>query len=513
MTLSAARIVACYWCPCEEEPLTVSYDRLGRVAVITIDRPERRNAVDSTTADLLHDAFVDFETDSEVDVAILTGAGGHFSSGADLKTFDLVDTAEGPLGFTRMKVSKPTLAAIEGYCVAGGLEMAMWCDLRIAGAGAVFGFFERRFGVPLIDGGTQRLPRLVGAGMAMELILTGRRVEADEAHAIGLVNAVTADGDALGVALEWAGRISQFPQLTVRTDRMALLDGLGLSLVDGLARERDYGLRVMDQARKGAARFAAGSGRGGRMVGWLAPVPDTEFEEIEEAPADQEPTPTAPQPEPSEAWANVAVRPGIDLEAVELVWGLPPAASAPGVLVIPERGVIDDDVRLFVERLSNSGFLTLAAEIPDPRTHAPSQVGLAVDAAIARLLKHPVARSDEVGLIGYGIGGGVAMWYATVDDRVAGVVSYSGSMPNSDYNPRYEESRAAYLGHYAGADATVSPQYAYELEMALRDKSIDATFNIYPRAGEDELRLVEGDVPPDADRAFRRTVSFLTRTL
>lgn len=493
--------------------MTISYERDGRVAVITIDRPDRRNAVDGATAALLHEAFVDFEADTEADVAILTGAGGHFSSGADLKSFDLLDSAQGPLGFTRMRVSKPTLAAIEGYCVAGGLEMALWCDLRVAATGAVFGCFERRFGVPLMDGGTQRLPRIVGLGVAMEMILTGRSVEADEAHAIGLVNAVVADGQALATALEWAGRICQFPQLTVRTDRMALLDGLGLSLTDGLARERDYGLRVMDQAHKGAARFAAGSGRGGRLVGWLSPVPDTGLEDIDREMTAPPPAGKEPTPAPAEAWEKVEVRSGIDLEAVELVWGLPPAASAPGILVIPETGAIDDHVRLLVERLSNAGFLTLGCEIPDPRTHAPSQVGLAIDAAVGRLLHHPVARSGEVGLLGYGPAGGVAMWYASIDDRVAAVVSYAGKMPNSDYNPRFEESRASFLGHYGGADVSVSPQYAYDLEMTLRDRSIDATFNIYRDAGEGELRLDETDEPSDANRAFRRTVSFLTRTL
>ena len=244
--------------------MSVTYETHERVGVVTVDRPDRRNAIDRATAVALKEAWQQFDTDNSTDVGILYGAGAVFSSGADLKAFDLVADRDGFLGFTLLRVSKPTIAAIEGYCVAGGLEMALWCDLRVAADDAVFGCFERRWGVPLVDGGTQRLPRIVGLGRAMDMILTGRPVDATEAMSMGLVNRVTEPGEALHGAIELAKQIAAFPQTTVRTDRAAVLDGLGLT--GGLEYERHHGLEALRVAREGAARFAMGEGRHGEGV-------------------------------------------------------------------------------------------------------------------------------------------------------------------------------------------------------------------------------------------------------
>lgn len=247
--------------------MSVHYDLRGTTAVITIDRPERRNAISLETADQLLEAWQQFERDEDAAVGILTGSGGVFSAGADLKDFDLVDRPEGFLGFTRTVVSKPTIAAVEGYCVAGGLEMALWCDLRVAGESATFGCFERRFGVPLVDGGTQRLPRIIGLSRALDMILTGRPVDAQEALRIGLADRIAPEGTALDHALELAGLIASFPQPTVRSDRLALLEGLGTPISEGLIIERGYGLGVLDTAAEGAAQFDDGAGRGGANLG------------------------------------------------------------------------------------------------------------------------------------------------------------------------------------------------------------------------------------------------------
>jgi enoyl-CoA hydratase len=242
------------------------YDRAGDVAVITVDRPERKNAIDRETARQLGELWDRFEEDDDALVGVLHGANGTFSAGADLQAMDLEDGPDGWLGFTRKEVSKPTIAAIEGHCVAGGLEMALWCDLRVAADSATFGCFERRFGVPLVDGGTQRLPRVVGLGRALEMILTGRAVDSEEAHDWGLVNRVVDDGQARAEAVEMGKLIAEFPQETVRTDRAAVYDGLGASLDQGLAAEAWHGSRALDVAAEGADRFAGGEGRGGEGV-------------------------------------------------------------------------------------------------------------------------------------------------------------------------------------------------------------------------------------------------------
>jgi enoyl-CoA hydratase len=244
------------------------YERIGAASVLTIDRPQRRNAVDDATARSFRQGLRDFEADEEARVLVLTGAGGEaFCAGADLKALDLEpDHSEGPMGPTRLTPAKPAIAAVDGWCLAGGVELALWCDLRIATPGSTFGLFERRWGVPLLDGGTQRLPRTIGMGRALELILTGRPVDAEEALRIGLVNEVVAPGAHLERALELAERIASFPQETMLADRRAALEGFGLPLADGLALEHKLGRETLHIAVKGAARFSAGQGRHGEGV-------------------------------------------------------------------------------------------------------------------------------------------------------------------------------------------------------------------------------------------------------
>jgi enoyl-CoA hydratase len=244
-------------------------ERRGSAWLVTIDRPDRRNAIDGATARRLREAFDAFEADDEAAVLVLTGSGPEaFCAGADLKALDTLDpdAPGGPLGFTRLQASKPTIAAVAGYAVAGGLELALWCDLRVADETAVFGCAERRWGVPLIDGGTQRLPRIVGQGHALDLILTGRMVAAAEARAIGLVTTVVPAGTHLNAALALAGSIAAFPQDTLRSDRQATLAALGRPLPDGLALEAGLGRESLAAGLGGAQRFAAGAGRGGQGV-------------------------------------------------------------------------------------------------------------------------------------------------------------------------------------------------------------------------------------------------------
>jgi enoyl-CoA hydratase len=250
----------------------VRYERVGAAAVLTIDRPDRRNAVDGPTAERLLEGVEDFEADDGARVLVLTGAGAiSFCAGADLKALDTyagrLSLPDGPMGFTRRTPSKPTIAAIGGWCLAGGLELALWCDLRVAAEGSTLGFPERRWGVPLIDGGTQRLPRIVGMGRALDLILSGRLVGTDEALAMGLLTEVVAAGEHLARALEMAEGLAAFPQETMLADRRAALEGFGLPLADGLALEAQAGPAVFADAVAGAARFAGGEGRGGAGTG------------------------------------------------------------------------------------------------------------------------------------------------------------------------------------------------------------------------------------------------------
>ena len=252
------------------EPVT--YERSGAAAILTIDRQERRNAVDGPTAELLAEGYDRFEADDDARVLILTGAGGvAFCAGADLKAVESfaprLGLADGPLGFTRHTPSKPTIAAISGWCLAGGFELALWCDLRIAAEGSTLGFPERRWGVPLIDGGTQRLPRIAGLGRALDLILTGRMVPVEEAHAMGIVTEIVPAGDHLTRSLEIAEALARFPQKTMLADRRSAIEGSGLPLDQGLALEARAGAETFAVAQRGAARFAAGEGRGGAGAG------------------------------------------------------------------------------------------------------------------------------------------------------------------------------------------------------------------------------------------------------
>ena len=251
----------------------VRIGRQGPVFTITLDRPHCRNAVDGPTALALRAAFEAFEADGDARVAVLTGAGGHFCAGADLAAIgdparrnpiEPSGSAPGPMGPTRMAFSKPVIAAVEGYAVAGGLELALMCDLRVAARGATFGVFCRRWGVPLIDGGTVRLPRIVGMGRALDMILTGRAVAADEALAMGLATTVVDDGQALVAAQQLAARIAGFPQRCMNADRSSAYTQWDLNLATALQREGSAGFDVVAaEGVAGAARFAAGAGRHG----------------------------------------------------------------------------------------------------------------------------------------------------------------------------------------------------------------------------------------------------------
>jgi enoyl-CoA hydratase len=251
--------------------VSVRFEVEGPVAVVTIDRPERRNAVDAPTAAALVEAFRRFDGDGSLSVAILTGAGGTFCAGADLKAIaegdglKVAEHGDGPMGPTRMRLGKPVIAAIEGHAVAGGLELALWCDLRVAARDAVLGVFNRRFGVPLIDLGTVRLPRLIGQGRALDLILSGRPVDAGEALSMGLVNRITEPGQARAGALELARRLAAFPQAGLRNDRLSAIEQGGMSEEDAMRNEFRRGLETLasGEAGEGAARFAAGEGRHG----------------------------------------------------------------------------------------------------------------------------------------------------------------------------------------------------------------------------------------------------------
>lgn len=250
--------------------MNVRIERSGPITTVVIDRPHARNAVDGPTAAALAQAFRDFDADDSQAVAVLYGDGGTFCAGADLKAIgtergnQVAEDGDGPMGPTRMRLSKPVIAAIEGHAVAGGLELATWCDLRVAASDAVLGVFCRRWGVPLIDGGTVRLPRLIGTGRAMDLILTGRPVDAWEAERIGLVNRVVPVGTARAEAEALALALSEFPQACLRNDRLSMLDQEGQSEEQALLGEYHHGLRSLEAgALEGAARFAGGEGRHG----------------------------------------------------------------------------------------------------------------------------------------------------------------------------------------------------------------------------------------------------------
>lgn len=248
----------------------IQVEKLDEITVVTLDRPEVRNAVDRATAEALAEAWRDFDADEDARVGVLCGAHGTFCAGADLKALArgepnrLEPEGDGPMGPSRMLLSKPVVAAIGGHAVAGGLELALWCDLRVVEQSAVMGVFCRRWGVPLIDGGTVRLPRLIGLSRALDLILTGRPVDADEALQIGLANRVVPDGQAREAALDLACQIARFPQVCMRSDRRSAYEQGGLEIQAALAREFELGQAALAaETRAGASRFAQGKGRGG----------------------------------------------------------------------------------------------------------------------------------------------------------------------------------------------------------------------------------------------------------
>ena len=250
--------------------MTVRVEQDGPVTIVTLDRPEVRNAVDRPTADALAEAFRAFESDETASVAVLTGAGGHFCAGADLKAVAtgngnrVAPDGDGPMGPTRLRLGKPVLAAIEGYAVAGGLELACWADLRVAARDAVLGVFCRRWGVPLIDGGTVRLPRLIGQSRALDLVLTGRAVDAEEALSMGLVNRVVEPGRALTAARALAHELAALPQTCLRQDRLGVLEQWGVTEEEAMSEELQRGLVSLEaDAVQGARRFSEGAGRHG----------------------------------------------------------------------------------------------------------------------------------------------------------------------------------------------------------------------------------------------------------
>ncbi len=254
------------------ETNTVRTDRDGPLFVVTLDRPGVRNAIDGPTATALAQAFRAFDADSGLAVAVLTGAGGTFCSGFDLtalfdeqRNLQVSESGDAPLGVSRMLLSKPVIAAVEGYAVAGGLEIALWCDLRVAAEDAVFGVYNRRWGVPLVDGGTVRLPRLIGHSHALDLILTGRGVSGQEALMMGLANRIVPKGKALQAALALAGDLARFPQQCLRADRLSSYEQWPLSIEEGLRNEARRGLETMQsgEAQAGARRFVDGHGRHG----------------------------------------------------------------------------------------------------------------------------------------------------------------------------------------------------------------------------------------------------------
>lgn len=462
--------------------MSVEYEVRDGVAVIAINRPERRNAVDRATATALGEAWRRFDRDASAAVAVFTGRGGHFSAGADLKAFDLVDTPEGFLGFTRMWVSKPTIAAVEGACVAGGLEMALWCDLRVAGRSAFFGCLERRFGVPLVDGGTQRLPRVVGLGRALDLILTGRVVAADEALAMGLVNRVVDDGEALEESIRMAKAIASFPRETVLTDRRAVWEGIGRSLEEGLEIERRIGSTVLDVAAEGARRFAQGEGRSGAPVVGVG-------------------SPSSGLDSPSGGSHRV------------------------GLLVVPDRWGVTPSVREVAEELCREGFVT---NIPDLSglfaSTGPAVAGgeaADLDAVLRRLVTElnelvddPRVAGGRVGVLGFGAGAGLALWLAALDRRVSACVTFGAYMPLGR-RPGFRRARAAFLGHSGEEDPKADPRSAYLMEKELRELGLDATFYVYPEAGADfwDPEKPEAYKLGAARLAWERTIGFLNRVL
>lgn len=458
--------------------MSVDYQRRGRVAVITVDRPGVRNAIDRTTARTLGDAWRTFDGDDRVDVGVLYGAGGHFSAGADLKAFDLVDDPDGYLGFTRLTVDKPTIAAVEGYCVAGGLEMALWCDLRVAAESAVFGCLERRFGVPLVDGGTVRLPRIVGLGVALEMILTGREVPADEALVIGLANEIVPSGTTLDRAVALGEEIASYPQPTVRSDRASTLGGIGRSTTEALALERRLGASVMDTAAAGAGRFAAGAGRGAAVV--------VDFSSSVQG----------------------GDRPEVDAEdRVDPLLTRP--ASGHGRLILVVASDAEAGWRPDVEaRLQDMGYVTYPVTASGDLEVDLTELGRVVD----DLMRSPAVLGDTVGIVALGAGAIPALHFSTMDRRVRAVVELSGQQPRT--SPSFRLAAASYLGHHGSADERPDIISSFHMESHLRDMGVDATFHTYRGVGPEFFVPGADDHNPAlADVMWQRTRLFLNRSI
>lgn len=513
-----------------EDGTTVRYERSGPVAVITIDRSERRNAVDAAAASALAEAWMRFDEDGSAAVGVLWGAGGVFSAGADLRAFDLEDRPGGFLGFTRTQVGKPTIAAVEGHCVAGGLEMALWCDLRVAAESAVFGCYERRFGVPLVDGGTQRLPAVVGLGVALDLILTGRSVPAEEAYRIGLVNRLVPEGEALTAAIELGRLIAAFPQATVRSDRAAVLAGLGVPSSVGLQNERRLGLSVLAVAARGAARFAAGEGRGGAMAGDAPVVEDAPPVDAagpspaEEAPAHSpellSPAAEAPATPMRQVVVEVtpdssaAIRVDTPLGEVSGYLALPRRGRGPGVVLVGEWSDSGAQLRESADRLAAAGFVAFAADVFEGDESVGPESALLLESAIDYVLAHQAAGIGGVGLVGFCKGGDLALRETATNESVRACVSFCGAPAPEDPAPDFASSRAAYLGHCAQEDEWTPPHRGDALEAELRGLGLDATFHAY--AGTRHGFFDEGRAafdPASAELAWERTISFLRRTL
>jgi enoyl-CoA hydratase len=466
--------------------VTVTYETRGRVAIISIVRPDVRNAVDRATARALGAAWHRFDDDDHVDVGILYGAGGNFSAGADLKAMDLEDHPDGFLGFTRMEVGKPTIAAVEGYAVAGGLEMALWCDLRVAASSAVFGCFERRFGVPLVDGGTQRLPRIIGEGLALELILTGRPVEAEEAHAVGLVNTVVGDGESLAYAVLLAERIADAPQPTVRSDRLALLQGSGRPMEEALEIERQHGLNVIDLAAEGAARFVEGAGRSG--------VPTT----------------LSPPPTPEHTAEVIQIDDEDELEVIEdgaaSHLRIPTTGVGKGALVLDGPGSEE-----MADRLVELGYVVEVAKLGGDGT---SESSLAViQTGLETLLHSGVVVGEQVAIVAAGEAAGAAMWASTLETRIGAVVVF-GPVGTDSERPGYRLADAAYMGHHGAFEDDGTATGLTSLESSLRDLGLDATFHMYRRAMSRFFDPSSEHYDPEmTDLAWKRTRLFLKRAI
>lgn len=494
--------------------MLVEYEPRGRVVVITINRPQRRNAIDRATASALAEAWRRFDEDDGADVAVLHGAQGHFSAGADLKAFNLVDTPGGFLGFTRTTVNKPTLAAIEGACVSGGLEMALWCDLRVAGRSAFFGMLNRRFDVPLVDGGTQRLPRVIGRGHALELILTGRRVEAEEALKLGLVNELVEPGEALSRALELARLIASYPQGSLRADRLAVLEGTGRPMGEGLAIERRHGKRTLDGAREGARRFADGAGRGGAPVTEETPVgvstPEAETHVV--PPVHAEPGPQAPE-------VVVEVE-RADSSSPADGWLLPPGGSGPPLLVLglgkETRKALSEQLATlakdgFTLRASSLTFDQPPGEGGEARSPDTGALTRALSSEVESLLGDERVVGERLAVVGFEAGGGLALWLATIEPRVTACVVFDPLL--GQLHPVFQRTSAAFLGHHAEETDGESSRQAYTREMHLRGLGLDATFHTYraTRTGFWDPARSGVYQQAAAELAWERTFLFLGR--